>query len=167
MRKIERSERTAPSKASASVSSSAMGIAWGTKGRAMFFLIRTAFWLSIVIMLLPTPDSMKTEGGVGATQAISAASATMSDMKQFCIRQPDACEVGAQALTQFGRKAQASAKWIYEFLGDKLANEQAASAARAKDASSPAQADPSQNTLTAADSSPTWRGPQRQADAKR
>jgi hypothetical protein len=145
-----------------------MGIAWGTKGRVMFFLIRTAFWLSIVIMLLPTPDSMKTEGGVGATQAIGAASATMSDMKQFCVRQPEACDVGAQALTQFGRKAQASAKWLYEFLGEKLANDHTASVPRAKDPSKPAPADidPSQNTLTAADTSPTWRGPQRQADAK-
>jgi Family of unknown function (DUF5330) len=132
----------------------------------MFFLIRTAFWLSVVIMLLPTPDSMKTEGGVGATQAISAASSTMSDMKQFCVRQPDACEVGAQALTQFGHKAQASAKWIYEFLGEKLSNEQTASAARPQKAA-PADVDLSQNTLTAADASPTWRGPQRQADAKR
>jgi len=134
----------------------------------MFFLIRTAFWLSVVIMLLPTPDSMKSEGGVGATQAISAASATMADMKQFCVRQPDACDVGAQALTQFGRKAQASAKWLYEFLGEKLASEQTASAARSRDVSkpAPAEADPSQNTLTAADTSPAWRGPQRQADAK-
>ena len=131
----------------------------------MFFLIRAAFWLSIVIMLLPTPDSMKTEGGVGATQAISAASATMSDMKQFCVRQPDACEIGAQALTQFGHKAQASAKWLYEFLGEKLGNDHTASVAHAKAA--PTELDPSQNTLTAADTSPAWRGPQRQADAKR
>jgi len=134
----------------------------------MFFLIRTAFWLSIVVMLLPTPDTMKSEGGVGATQAISAASATMSDMKQFCIRQPDACEVGAQALTQFGHKAQASAKWLYEFLNEKL-NDHTAST-RSKPA--PADLDPSQNTLTAADTSPAWRGPhrpteQRQAEVKR
>jgi hypothetical protein len=132
----------------------------------MFFLIRTAFWLSIVIMLLPTPDSMKSEGGVGATQAIGAASATMADMKQFCVRQPDACEVGTQALTQFGHKAQASAKWLYEFLGEKLGNDQTASVTRQK-AGAPAEADPSQNTLTAADTSPSWRGPVRQADAKR
>jgi hypothetical protein len=130
----------------------------------MFFLLRTAFWLSIVIMLLPTPNSMKSEGGVGATQAITAASATMSDMKQFCARQPDACEVGAQALTQFGHKAQASAKWLYEFLGEKLGNDHTAST-RTKAA--PAETDPSQNTLTATDTSPAWRGPQRQADAKR
>ena len=51
---------------------------------------------------------------------MSAASATMSDMGQFCTRQPDACEVGSQALTQFGHKAQASAKWLYDFLTEKL-----------------------------------------------
>jgi hypothetical protein len=134
----------------------------------MFFLIRTAFWLSIVIMLLPTPDSMKTEGGVGATQAISAASATMSDMKQFCVRQPDACEVGSQALSQFGRKAQASAKWLYEFLGEKLGNDQTAAVSRGSRDSkaAPSEVDSSQNTLTASDTSPSWRGPVRQADAK-
>lgn len=131
----------------------------------MFFLIRTAFWLSIVIMLLPTPDSMKQEGGVGATQAITAASATVSDMKQFCVRQPDTCEIGSQALTQFGHKAQASAKWLYEFLGEKLGNDQTASIAHPRTV--PADLDPSQNTLTAADTAPAWRGPQRQADAKR
>jgi len=34
-------------------------------------------------------------------------------MRQFCARQPDACEVGSAALTQFGHKAQASALWLY------------------------------------------------------
>ena len=133
----------------------------------MFFLIRTAFWLSIVIMLLPTPASMKTpDSNVGAAQAVSAASATVSDMRQFCARQPDACEVGAQALTQFGHKAQASAKWLYEFLSEKLGTEQTASSTREPKAT-PVDLDASQNTLTAADATPTWRGPQRQAEAKR
>ena len=133
----------------------------------MFFLIRTAFWLSIVIMLLPTPDSMKTpESGIGATQAVSAASATVSDMKQFCTRQPDACDVGAQALTSFGYKAQASAKWLYEFLSAKLGTEHTASVARQPKAA-PADPDSSQNTLTAADTMLAWRGPQRQNLANR
>jgi len=123
-------------------------------------------------MLLPTPDSMKTEGGVGATQAITAASATMSDMKQFCVRQPDACDIGSQALSQFGRKAQASAKWLYELLSEKLGNDQTAAVARgSRDPKEPSKTsgdvDLSQNTLTATDASPSWRGPQRQADAKR
>ena len=134
----------------------------------MFFLIRTAFWLSIVILLLPTPDSMKTPDGVGAAKAVSAASATMSDMKQFCARQPDAGEVGSAALTQFGHKAQASAKWLYEFLSEKLGTEQTASV-KAEPKPTLIELDSSQNTLTPADTTPAFRGPgpQRQADAKR
>lgn len=131
----------------------------------MFFLVRTAFWLSIVIMLLPTPESMKTpDSGVGAAQAVTAASATVSDMTQFCSRQPEACQIGSQALVHFGHKAQASAKWLYEKFTSK--SDQPATAA------SPAKAladDPSQHTLTPADAAPAWRGPQpqRQAEAKR
>jgi hypothetical protein len=129
----------------------------------MFFLLRTAFWLSIVVMLLPTPDSMKTPDGVGAAKAVSAASATMSDMGRFCTRQPDACDVGSQALTQFGHKAQASAKWVYEFLTEKLGDNSAARPAKA----TPADLEGSQNTLTASDTAPAFRGPVRQAEAKR
>jgi hypothetical protein len=129
----------------------------------MFFLLRTAFWLSVVVMLLPTPDSMKTPDGVGAAKAVSAASATMSDMGRFCTRQPDACEVGSQALTQFGHKAQASAKWVYEFLTEKLGDNSAARPAKA----TPADLEGSQNTLTASDTAPAFRGPVRQAEAKR
>jgi hypothetical protein len=134
----------------------------------MFFLIRTAFWLSIVVMLLPTPPSMKTpDSNIGAGQAISAASATVSDMRQFCSRQPEACEVGSAALTQFGYKAQASAKWLYDFLTEKLGNDQTASVKGGEPKAVPVEVDGSQNTLTAADATPAWRGPQRQADAKR
>ena len=132
----------------------------------MFFLIRTAFWLSIVIVLLPTPESMKTpEPGIGAAQAVTAASATVSDMAQFCTRQPETCQVGSQALTHFGHKAQASAKWLYEKFTSKT--EQPATAA--PPAKALAESDPSQNTLTQADTAPAWRGtqPQRQADARR
>ena len=130
----------------------------------MFFLIRSAFWLSIVVMLLPTPDSMKTPDGVGAAKAVSAASATMSDMGQFCVRQADACEVGSQALTQFGHKAQASAKWLYDFLTEKLGDH---SVAARQPAAAPVVSDGSQNTLTASDTAPAFRGPVRQAEAKR
>jgi len=134
----------------------------------MFFLIRCAFWLSIVIVLLPTPDSMKTpESTVGAGQAISAASATVSDMKQFCVRQPEACDVGSAALTQFGHKAQASAKWLYDFLTEKLGNNEQTASAKREPKAAPSETGSSQNTLTDADTSPVWRGPQRQAEAKR
>src|SRR5256885_7603753 len=162
MRKIDDTERTSPSKASASMSSTAVKTPWRTRGTVMVFLIRTAFWLSIVILLLPTPESMKTpEPGIGAAQAVTAASATVSDMSQFCARQPEACQVGSQALTHLGHKAMASAKWLYDKFTSKT--EQPAAPAKAL-----AEID-SQNTLTPADTAPAWRGahPQRQAEAKR
>jgi hypothetical protein len=131
----------------------------------MFFLIRAAFWLSIVVVLLPTPDSMKVpEPGIGAAQAVTAASATVSDMSQFCSRQPEACQVGSQALTHLGHKALASAKWVYEKFTSKTREEPAIAGGPAK---ALAEAD-SQNTLTQADTAPAWRGTQqRQADARR
>src|SRR5262245_30400871 len=43
MRKIDATERTSPSNASASVSPTAVKTPWRTRGRAMFFLLRTAF----------------------------------------------------------------------------------------------------------------------------
>ena len=133
----------------------------------MWFLVRAAFWLSIVIVLLPTPDSMKVpESNVGTAQAITAASATVADMRQFCTRQPEACEVGSAALTQFGHKAQASAKWVYEFLNDKLGSPHPTPAGSEPKAG-PAGHEISQNTLTPSDAAPTWRGPQRQAEATR
>jgi len=129
----------------------------------MFFLLRTAFWLSIVIALLPSPESMKPDSGVGAAQAVSAASATFSDMSQFCARQPDACQIGSQALSHFGHKAQASAKWLY----DTLTSKSAAMQTPAELAKAVAEGD-SQNTLTQADTMPAWRGTgQRQVDLKR
>jgi hypothetical protein len=134
----------------------------------MMFLIRSAFWLSVAIVLLPTPDSMKApESKVGAAQAMTAAGAAVSDMKGFCTRQPDACDIGSQALTAFGYKAQASAKWVYEFLSVKLGDHAVAASEPGKPAGPAAEAAPSQNTLTPSDTTPAWRGPRQQADARR
>ena len=75
----------------------------------MFFLLRMAFWLGLVLVLLPrekTPESEKLPQ-VGASEAVSAATAAVSDMSQFCKRQPAACEVGGQAATVIGQRAQA------------------------------------------------------------
>ena len=66
----------------------------------MKFLVRTAFWLTIVVLLLPRLGSAPQ---VSAGEAVSAAGAAVSDMRQFCARQPEACVVGSQALTSFGQ----------------------------------------------------------------
>jgi Family of unknown function (DUF5330) len=145
----------------------------------MFFLVRMAFWLSVVLILLPTGSSQPAPAnGVGATDAISAASATVGDLRQFCTRQPDACTVGSHVATELGYKAQAGAKMLYEFLTDKMAPKETGSVAgtgshfskAALDKSSMDQAAfnrASQNTLTSADVAPAWRGPPPRKDVKR
>ena len=87
----------------------------------MFFLLRMAFWLGLVLVLLPrekTPDSGKLPQ-VGASEAVSAATAAVSDMGQFCKRQPQACEVGGHAATVIGQRAQDGARKLYQIITDK------------------------------------------------
>jgi hypothetical protein len=129
----------------------------------MFFLLRIAFWLGVVLVLLPgAPQHDASTAGVGATDAISAASATVSDLKGFCARQPDACTVGSEVATSMGHRAQAGAKMLYDFLTEALASHDAGSHSgeSAKSVvSKPSSQRASQNTLTPADLAPTWRGP--------
>jgi hypothetical protein len=90
-------------------------------GREMFFLLRMAFWLGLVLVLLPrekTPESDKLPQ-IGASEAVQAATAAMSDMTQFCKRQPAACEVGGQAATVIGQRAQEGARKLYQIITDK------------------------------------------------
>ena len=87
----------------------------------MFFLLRMAFWLGLVLVLLPrdkTPETDKLPQ-IGASEAISAATAAISDMSQFCKRQPAACEVGGQAATVIGQRAQDGARKLYQIITDK------------------------------------------------
>jgi hypothetical protein len=87
----------------------------------MFFLLRMAFWLGLVLVLLPrdkTPESEKLPQ-ISVSDAVTAASAAVSDMSQFCKRQPQACEVGGQAATVIGTRAQEGARKIYQSITDK------------------------------------------------
>src|SRR5260370_38054122 len=89
----------------------------------MFFLLRMAFWLGLVLVLLPrerTPESEKLPQ-IGASEAVSAATAAGSDMSQFCKRQPAACEVGGQAATAIGQRATEGARKLYQIITDKKA----------------------------------------------
>jgi hypothetical protein len=87
----------------------------------MFFLLRMAFWLGLVLVLLPrdkTPESEKLPQ-ISVSDAVHAATAAVSDMSQFCKRQPQACDVGGQAATVIGTRAQDGARKIYRSVTDK------------------------------------------------
>jgi hypothetical protein len=133
--------------------------------RVMFFLLRLAFWLGVVLLLLPTGGTQQNAAAnnVSASQAISAASATVGDLRGFCARQPDACSVGSQVATTLGYRAQAGAKMLYDVLSDALAPQETGTIhgdAAKPPANNPAAPNPgaSQSTLTPADVAPAWRG---------
>jgi hypothetical protein len=118
-------------------------------------------------------------GDVGTSGAISAASATVQDMRGFCTRQPDACTVGSQVAVSLGYRAQAGAKMLYEFLTEALAPKETgalphgaaprgsvAKVEPVKSSPSSPSSPSSQNTLTPADLAPAWHGPQPPKDAK-
>jgi len=138
----------------------------------MFFLIRMAFWLSVVLVLLPSGGAKQTAAApgaeIGAAGAVSAASATVADMRHFCTRQPEACALGSQAAVAFGQRAQAGAKMVYELINERTAPRETGSiATKGIKPTVTLAAKPSQNTLTPADLAPAWRGAHREAHNQR
>jgi hypothetical protein len=130
----------------------------------MFFLIRMSFWLGLVLVLLPTgktPDDDKLPK-LGAGKAASAAAAAVSDVSQFCARQPAACEIGGEAATVIGHRAQAGARKIYRMITNARSPDQTGSILR--DETTAAAGEPSsQDTLNASDRDIDWHGAQAQA----
>jgi hypothetical protein len=176
MRKIVPAPPTRLSKVPARLNAHAAFIAAGDAGH-MFFLLRMTFWLGLVLVLLPFGSAQRstTVSEVSASEAISAASATVGDLRSFCGRQPDACTVGSQVATTIGYRAQAGAKILYDVLSEAMAphdtgalgnagNRHAGSSKGALDKSTAERN--SQSTLTPTDLAPAWRGPAPRKDAK-
>jgi hypothetical protein len=141
----------------------------------MMFLLRTAFWMSVALALLPSfvPKQAATVPvDVGAAGAMTAASATFADLSGFCERRPDACAAGAQVATAFGQRAQAGAKILYDLVSDRFgkpertaANPSGLAANAAAEAPNAEVAKSSQHTLKTTDMTPSWRGPHPRKDA--
>ncbi len=86
----------------------------------MWRLLRMAFWIGVVIVLLPrAPQQTAPAPSVGVVDALSAATAALSDMSKFCARQPDACAAVSQLIVQFGHATEADAKKIHEMLNER------------------------------------------------
>jgi Family of unknown function (DUF5330) len=118
----------------------------------MMFLLRTAFWLSVVIFLIPVDHAAEQQAEavkaqpIGALEAASAAQATLSDMSGFCGRNPTACEIGGRVATTFMLKAQTGARLVYDFIDRSLADKADGAAV-------------DHGTLTANDLAPAWHQP--------
>jgi hypothetical protein len=141
----------------------------------MFFLVRTAFWLTLVLALLPTGSAQPSKDApqVSAVEAVTAAGAAVSDMSGFCERQAEACVVGAQTAVAIGQRAQAGAKMVYEFISEQMSKGETGSVPESK--SKPVLVSVplpmphprgSQSTLKPADLAPAWRAPEPRREAQ-
>ncbi|MFN3656672.1 MAG: DUF5330 domain-containing protein [Pseudolabrys sp.] len=109
-------------------------------------------------MLLPNggDKSSTPEAQIDAGQAVTLASAAVSDARGFCERQPDACAVGGKVAVAIGHKAEAGARTLFDFVTAVLADKPAPAEKPAR--LIPASA-PGQGTLTEADMAPSWHAP--------
>lgn len=126
----------------------------------MFFLLRMAFWLGLVCLLLPSGGA-KTDPNaqINATQAVTLASAAVSDMRGFCDRQPTACKVGGKVAVALGHKAEDGARTIIAFVTAKMSEQ--ASPAQKTAAGKPAAkvvtvSAVDHGTLKPSDLAPAW-----------
>jgi hypothetical protein len=119
----------------------------------MFFLLRMAFWLGVVCVLLPGSGDNKAAPQIDAASAVSAAGAAVSDMRGFCDRQPQACVVGGKVAVALGHKAEAGARTLFDMVSAQLTDQGAdKSSAKVIPASTT-------GTLTPADLAPDWHSP--------
>ena len=87
----------------------------------MMFLLKAAFWMGLVLVLLPTGAKKQTleQPQINAAEAATAATSAVADLSQFCTRRPEACTVGSQVATILGQRAQAGAKMVYDFITER------------------------------------------------
>jgi hypothetical protein len=126
----------------------------------MLFLLRLTFWLGLVLVLLPrekTPESEKLPQ-INASEAVQAATAAVSDVSQFCKRQPAACEVGGQAATVIGARAQEGARKLYQIITDKRATDHTSSIGDIEETDPELAALAPRDTLTDQDLAVEWHG---------
>jgi Family of unknown function (DUF5330) len=125
----------------------------------MLFLIRTAFWLMIIVLLLPTDERQRSE-------VYGTAQAAVSDIATFCDRNPETCARGKDAFSVFVQKAQFGARMIMDLINDRTAPRDEAMpsqdtrGSQASSAVEPASFDmsASQDTLNPEDREEAWSG---------
>ncbi len=108
------------------------------------FLLRSAFWLTIVILLIPADPQSGEAPRVTVVNALMAARATVADLSGFCDRNPDVCMTGSAAIGVLAEKAGNGVETIYRYLGD--------------DGAGTVDAEGNRGTLTTDDLALPWQG---------
>ena len=122
------------------------------------FFIRVAFWLGLVVLLLPTEERQQ-------ARLYSNAVATVERVTTFCDRNAQACAAGAEFWATFVKKAEFGARIAVDLVtsGGRKEGEAVPTpvrvepeAARGRPESRPYPT--SRGTLTPTDLTPAWRG---------
>ena len=73
------------------------------------FLLRTIFWLVVLVLLLPTNEQQQ-------SQVYGTAQAAVKDVSGFCERNPTVCATGKDAFDVFVHKARFGAEMLMSFV---------------------------------------------------
>jgi hypothetical protein len=110
------------------------------------FLIRTAFWLGLVVLVLPTDERQQ-------AKVMAQAAAALHWTQTFCDRNAQTCSTSQELWTTFTKKAQFGFELAANMIRDWNRQDPASPAGAAP----VAPADP--QALTTDDRLPVWRGP--------
>lgn len=129
---------------------------------AVKFLIKTAFWLTLVVFLVPVDDELALtrsvavdSAPVGAIEAVGAAQAALDDVGGFCGRNPGVCDVGGRLAETFALKARSLALMAYRYFDAQVGGDGALPPATPDDTGQRSAG----GTLTPSDLEPAWAGP--------
>lgn len=157
-------------------------------------ILRTAFWLSAIIILLPAGNDNTPGGGkpgetaqVSPEQVVVAATSTASDVSEFCSRQPGVCKTGSAVAGLFEAKAKNGVSLIYNWATETNVISQANAQGAYQEANLATSGSPDltrliatissegpikaknnrsrQNTLEPADLIPEWSAPKRKTNS--
>ena len=125
------------------------------------FFIRIAFWLGLVVLLLPADERQQ-------ARLYGTASSTVERVTTFCDRNPKTCETGAEFWATFLKKAEFGVRLVRDLAG--AGGQADDEAARVQPAGARNRADPratpsARDTLRPSDLQPGWRGPQQRGGA--
>ena len=83
----------------------------------MWFLVRTSFWFSLVLLALPlgAPDD-KNGAALGMSDALLAARAAAADLSGMCERNADTCEAGRKVASEVARRARKAAQFAAHYI---------------------------------------------------
>ena len=129
------------------------------------FFVKTAFWIVLIILLLPSNGQDKLELYVAAER-------TISDIGGFCKRNPDVCEKTSSMVDGVVQKLRTTAEMIEDALRDAgigARREQTGARPVSRERHGRLDGDPNMtaassmagDTLTSEDLRPSWHGPGR------